>query len=741
MLADKTGTLTTNQMEFKSLLIGENSFGENKEPKNHLNSSIDLQRDETIVETLLEATDDGERLRNIMKCLALCHRAEFDHTFTLNSPFPEELTFLQFASLYGYKFQQPDEERGDVTFQIEELGNLNEYKLKAHFDFSSERKRMSIVVEQNGEIFMFTKGADEIIKEYLDDPLSEEAERLEESIQEANRRGLRTMTLGIKKIDQAEWENFHALYKQAEEGGQDVEEVARLQAELEKDLSLLGAICLEDKLQGGVGESVQFIKDAHIKFWVVTGDKGETAQSVAKSSGVISENMEIINFIDPNEIRETNFIQVDRRLKALSSNKKVACIVSGRFFTVVHDVKRTNLILYREFVDLLIKSDVAVFSRITSRQKQELVRMIREFNRNIVTLAIGDGANDVNMLNTANIGVGIRSMEGRQAARASDYTIGEFKHLIPLMFYYGRETYRKNSSLVLFNFYKNILVVMPQFWFGFFNFFSGQTLYETYSYQLFNVLYTFLPIFMFAIFDKSHKREKFLFAPGLYKTGHHNVFFNSYRFIINFVLTITISFYLMLAALSFFDWGGYENGFSYGFWNFGNMVMMAVVVLSNLKIITISKSYSTLLFLFIGVSIGMFFLVWFLLNYLIKSELYNTFFEVFEGRQFFLFLVVVLGLGVFDYLFNKLDIHFNIVKYEKDYQVSFDNNKLSHVDEFDKAQESYFNYVESRKQVEKEDNDIPKENVQGSFQKLDTVTDQDDESGDSFYTENSEIKD
>ena len=98
------------------------------------------------------------------------------------------------------------------------------------------------------------------------------------------------------------------------------------------------------------------------------------------------------------------------------------------------------------------------------------------------TLAIGDGANDVNMITAAHVGIGISGLEGQQAKRASDYAISKFCYLKPLLFYHGRESYRRNSLLCLYMFYKNILYVLPQYWYGFVSAFSGQTLYESVLY-------------------------------------------------------------------------------------------------------------------------------------------------------------------------------------------------------------------------------------------------------------------
>lgn len=123
------------------------------------------------------------------------------------------------------------------------------------------------------------------------------------------------------------------------------------------------------------------------------------------------------------------------------------------------------------------------------------------------TLGIGDGANDVNMINTAHVGVGIKGVEGAQAALCSDYAISQFQILGQLMLYHGRESYRKNSQLIMFNFYKNLLLVLPQFWFGFVNGFSSANIYDPWVYQLYNVIFTSFPIIIYAIFDQQHSKK------------------------------------------------------------------------------------------------------------------------------------------------------------------------------------------------------------------------------------------
>ena len=122
--------------------------------------------------------------------------------------------------------------------------------------------------------------------------------------------------------------------------------------------------------------------------------------------------------------------------------------------------------------------DSVIIFRATPKQKAEMIHLVKDRSENISTLAIGDGANDVNMITSAHVGVGILGEEGKQAARASDYSISQFSFLKRLLLFHGREFYRKNTYVICYNFYKNCIYVIPQFWYGWFSMFSGQTIYD-----------------------------------------------------------------------------------------------------------------------------------------------------------------------------------------------------------------------------------------------------------------------
>ena len=178
------------------------------------------------------------------------------------------------------------------------------------------------------------------------------------------------------------------------------------------------------------------------------------------------------------------------------------------------------------FVDLCEGANVVLACRVSPKQKAEVVLLVKNRDAKKTTLAIGDGANDVNMINAAHIGVGISGLEGQQAVKASDYAIGKFKYLKTLLFFHGRESYRRNSFAILYIFYKNILETAPIFYFGFKSQYSGTMLYDMFLYNMFNPMFTSVPIVWFSVMDFEHTKETLLSDPRLYKYGIRNLHFN-----------------------------------------------------------------------------------------------------------------------------------------------------------------------------------------------------------------------
>lgn len=199
-------------------------------------------------------------------------------------------------------------------------------------------------------------------------------------------------------------------------------------------------------------------------------------------------------------------------------------IVDGpSLITIMADVEQRGC---RELLlELSLVCKVVVGCRVSPDQKREMVHLVKTGIEGVRTLAIGDGANDVAMIQEAHIGVGIRGEEGLQAVNSSDYAIAQFAYLSPLLLKHGRYNYIRMSGLVSYMFYKNIYMSMGQFWFNFNNAFSGQKYYTEGAIQMFNLLYTSLPILLFGIYDMDITPKQVYNNPSIYKGGIDNEYF------------------------------------------------------------------------------------------------------------------------------------------------------------------------------------------------------------------------
>jgi len=375
---------------------------------------------------------------------------------------------------------------------------------------------MSVIVEdKNKNIILMCKGADSVITERLSkQSLSSkcflETDRI---VTRYANEGLRTLYLAQKTLNRKEWEKWNEEVQQAKLAICHREEkVAAVDEMIEKDMELIGSTAIEDKLQDEVADTIQFAKAAGVKVWVLTGDKIETATNIGFSAGLLDSTMTLhsIEEIDDAELHlKIGNINVELDSKARPSSahfgpkRKEAIIVAGSsLIKIDEDIEIREL-----FLKAATRVDVVLACRVSPKQKADVVNLIKKRFPNKTTLSIGDGANDVSMILQAHVGIGILGKEGQQAARSADFAIGQFKFLKPLLFFHGREAYRRNSLLVLYNFYKNFLYVVPQFYFGFYAAFAGQPLYEQLIYQMYNITMTSMPILWYCVYDFQHKKD------------------------------------------------------------------------------------------------------------------------------------------------------------------------------------------------------------------------------------------
>ena len=232
------------------------------------------------------------------------------------------------------------------------------------------------------------------------------------------------------------------------------------------------------------------------------------------------------------------------------------------------------------------RANVVLACRVSPKQKAEVVMMIKNRHPQLATLAIGDGANDVNMINAAHIGIGISGLEGQQAVKASDYAIGKFKFLKNLMFVHGRESYRRNSFATTYVFYKNILEASPVFYFGIWSYFSGTFIYHMLMYNAYNPVFTAFPIIWFATMDFEHSKETLLSKPDLYKYGPRNLHFNIKIFLRELGYGFIESLWITIFSLYTISVGsGAINGKYGGYAESGDFIFACVVFVANVKVL------------------------------------------------------------------------------------------------------------------------------------------------------------
>ena len=699
IFTDKTGTLTKNYMEYKAMSINGKIYGINTKEKkkksrkdeygiitNFNFSCPEFKKD--FVKCVNKNDIQYKRIHLFLLCLSLCHSVITDQNSSPNivykSSSPDETAMVNCARKFGLIFAGRDIydnifilEKNEITGKYEKIS----YKLLSCLDYSSERKRMAVIIRSpDNKIYLFAKGADSAIGERV----TQNKELIDitgEHLIQFAKHGLRTLMVAYRELTEEEYNMYDNAYKLAMNRPEEKEKLFKdAYALVENNYFLLGATAIEDKLQDNISNVLYNFIEAGIKIWVLTGDKMDTAKSIAYSCKLLDHSFIIFQFENLNNVDKSELIfKIKETLKDFikqylkSENEKE----SNNKYGLIVSMTELNIILGNEeleniFYSLSIKCNTVLCCRVSPKQKAEMVNLVKKRQPEVTTLAIGDGANDVNMITTASIGIGIMGVEGLQAARASDYCISEFQFLKRLLFVHGRESYRKNSFIVCYNFYKNFLFVLPQFWLGFFNYFSGQYLYDPYIYQLFNIIFTCFPIAWFGIYDKEVSYDILMDDSRYYTQGIINKLFHNKRF-------WKWVFYGILQALFVFIYSFptceyISNGHLHDLGSQGSIAYSSIVLITNFKILTTTNSHTFISLGFFLFSILSYYLILWLMSLYYAFYNFNHLKMLFKSWQFYLntFFVVSLciiidkGIDKFCKIFGIIidPLHIDINKFE-----------------------------------------------------------------------------
>ena len=505
--------------------------------------------------------------------------------------------------MLGFSFNA----RSPSSVIINALGKEEEYQVLNVLEFNSTRKRMSVIVRSPaGVIKLYCKGADNVIYDRLSKGKQPFAAATEQHLKRFAGDGLRTLCLGVAQLTEEDYQAWSKIYHAASTAivarAEKIDQAAEL---IEKNLLLLGASAIEDKLQADVPRTISKLADAGIKIWVLTGDKQETAINIGFSCQLLRHSMKLMvcneNSVQAVKawIEKQNEENGFDRITFTEEVDTMALIIDGASLT--HALSEE---IAPAWLKLARRCKAVICCRVSPLQKADIVRLVRKSVK-AITLAIGDGANDVGMIQAAHVGVGISGQEGLQAARAADYAIGQFRFLQKLLLCHGNWSYRRISLLILYFFYKNASLMLIELYFAMENAYSGQVLYEKWMIAAFNVFFTLFPPLAIGIFDQHLTKETLLAIPQLYRTGQRGKLFNTRTFWTwagNAWFHCTLAYYLVFQAFKTCIAG--KDGHTQGQWYIGSIVYAVVVYTVTFKAALVSNYWTVWLHVALWGSLG-----------------------------------------------------------------------------------------------------------------------------------------
>eukprot|EP01125_Pyxidicula_operculata_P017762 TRINITY_DN6263_c0_g1_i1.p1 TRINITY_DN6263_c0_g1~~TRINITY_DN6263_c0_g1_i1.p1 ORF type:complete len:1314 (-),score=299.46 TRINITY_DN6263_c0_g1_i1:221-4162(-) len=754
VFSDKTGTLTANSMIFVRATINNIRYSKinRGKLKYHLNKPNESDEDK-----MNNRLNQKQSIHQYLLNIALNHTlvtvdkksSKGKDKKEIQGPSPDEIALVSGAHKSGYEFKARN--RNVVTISI--LGTIHKIEILNTLEFTSDRRRMSVIAKipkklfeyysdkksksgkkakQNQEeeedsstintgrnddeddlrandddhlIVLLSKGADSIMFERVSKNSKNnklKIKKTQEHISLFSKKGLRTLVIAHKILSKSEYKAFQKKYEEAAASLQNREtKLDKIMSQIEQNLEIDGATAIEDKLQENVPQTIQFLKDAKIKVWMITGDKRETAISIGITcnlvpSGTDGLSDELQTLPSTSQIENT----FQKKFDENQNNSNSSLSSSSSIFKVSADSADSSRKQLEELEDLMIKyqknnkkdhhhhssneipiclvidGDSLVYAlsdhpelfaevamkcssviccRANPLQKAQVVQLIKR-STNKSTLCIGDGANDAPMLQEAHIGVGLYGKEGNQAARSADYAIYSFQHLKRLIFIRGRFCKVATSNFLQFFIYKNIAIFTTQLYYQYLALFSGVSVIDDTILTWYNTVMTALPPLALGILEQDvpewilmktaeayrEVRDGFYFS---FKSFSGWIFVAFYHSVIIFVVTYLI-FYngaALTGPLSESD----TNPYSYvnSFTHFVEFVQTYALTVVFVQYAFCTLRWTIFAHLALWISLIGSYLILLSENVTQSNVMYHTFYDTMSSASFYFGLLLVLVLG------------------------------------------------------------------------------------------------
>ena len=520
LLSDKTGTLTQNEMQLKKIHVGTVAYAGDamEEVSTYVRHAFTTNVPHTGTDTLSGSTrtrrEIGARVRDLVVALALCHNVtpttdevDGEKVISYQASSPDEIAIVEFTESVGLRVLQRDRE--NIVLQSLSTGRIViKARIKDIFPFTSESKRMGIIVHVQCEVadrlsglWFLQKGADTVMSTIVatNDWLDEETANMA-------REGLRTLVVGRRRLSDQQYQAFSSAYKEASLAlrDRDVGMAGAVKDHLEHDLELLGVTGVEDRLQKDVKPSLELLRNAGVKIWMLTGDKVETARCVAVSARLVArgQHIQVIT-----KLRHK--AQAQDALDVLKNKIDSCLLIDGESLTLMLTYLR------QDFVSIAVLLPAVVACRCSPTQKADVANLIRKYTKKRVC-CIGDGGNDVSMIQAADVGIGIVGKEGRQASLAADFSITQFCHLTKLLVWHGRNSYKRSAKLAQFIIHRGLIISVCQTMYNIAGHFDPKGLFKDWLLVGYATVYTMAPVFSLVLDRDVDERLANLY-PELYK--------------------------------------------------------------------------------------------------------------------------------------------------------------------------------------------------------------------------------